>query len=164
MSCVRCHLSTDDGPTWDTNGGGELCFSCLDRQMGDAAYLHWIEPDGTIEEWRVLDDLTLFNFERRDGVTRVDERPAVIEGYEKVLDGWTTAWTNSETVRKKRLNEWCCRLVDGEITPPVSIGLFIESTSNVFTHSLGVYVKSEEQDVFMEWLLTSDVDVREAIG
>ena len=77
-----------------------------------------------------------------------------INGWETILEGWTTGgWDDSTSARKELFNDWCSQVVE---YPPSTLNypfaIIIDATSNVFSTAITVQVPSNHVSDFREWL------------
>lgn len=75
-----------------------------------------------------------------------------LKNYTTVLDGWTTGgWGDSVADRKALFNEWSAGLIDGDITPPFTIAVVLDPTSNLFSTGVTVQVPSADAEAFKKY-------------
>ncbi len=87
-----------------------------------------------------------------------------IKGWEMVMDGWTTGgWGDATAIRKQKFNQWYQDLCDMKITVPCSVALIADRTSNVFSTAITVAVKTEDVELFKEWLDSDFEELQEAL-
>ncbi len=87
-----------------------------------------------------------------------------LKGWEMVMDGWTTGgWGDATAIRKQKFNQWCQDLCDMKITAPCSVALIADLTSNVFSTAITVAVKTEDVELFKEWLDSDFEELQEAL-
>ena len=73
------------------------------------------------------------------------------EGYTLVADGWST--DRYDDVRWKwDFNDFVDKIQNGELVPPTMLFFIFSQTSNVFSTSSQIVVKSQEEDTFLNWL------------
>lgn len=76
-----------------------------------------------------------------------------IEGWESVLDGWTTGgWDDSVAMRKATFNQWAEDIASGELFPPCPVAIVSDPTSNLFSTAITVLVPKDSVDSFRDWL------------
>lgn len=87
-----------------------------------------------------------------------------IEGWEDVLDGWTTgSWGDSVALRKADFNNWAEALITQEIYPPCAVAIVTDPTSNVFSTAVTVYVKKDNVQTFRSWLADDYEDLHHSL-
>jgi hypothetical protein len=68
-----------------------------------------------------------------------------------VADGWST--DRYEDVRWKwDFNDFVDKIHNGELVPPTMLYFIFSQTSNVFSTSSQIVVRSHEEDTFLNWL------------
>jgi hypothetical protein len=87
-----------------------------------------------------------------------------LKGWETIMDGWTTGgWDDATARRKQRFNQWCQDLCDMNIIVPCPVALIADRTSNVFSTAVTVAVKTEDVELFKEWLDSDYEELQEAL-
>jgi hypothetical protein len=87
-----------------------------------------------------------------------------LKGWETVMDGWTTGgWDDAIGRRKKRFNQWCQDLIDMKRPTPCPVAVIADQTSNVFSTAMTVAVKTEDVELFKEWLDSDYQELQEAL-
>lgn len=154
--------------------GETYCESCHTSDMNYAAVVFVFGPgfeadsDGPIryyvgslfreDRWGEEPDLDFQQrYHRTDGwrgytVTTID-------GWVEIVDGWSTGdWGDPISDRKRPFREWCEGLHDGTIEPPCPVAVISDHTSNVFSTAMGVHVREDDREKFIEWL-NGDLEV-----
>lgn len=167
--CLSCEevVDTENGDCrWSELKSGWLCSGCEQHDMETASRVVFFDAEGDKETVLVS---TYFVVEReyfeeftRVKCTRVWKSTdawrgyfeTTLDGYEEIKDltGWTTGMPDDTVARKFDLNEWLQKIYEEDIECPVDFAVVTEVTSNVFSMSVAVWVKSGCKDQFVEWL------------
>lgn len=76
----------------------------------------------------------------------------LLDGFEDVESGWVTGFPDETTRRKADLGELFESLRLGAIVPPVPLWWVFGITSNVFSQTCDIVVKSEDRERLEKWL------------
>jgi len=162
-TCKGCEAEIDPDTDWYAFGidGETYCDECHRYDLETASSVVFYEPDcepvkvlvGSLfivdgeyfEEWNGVGISS--GWKSTDGWR--GHAQTVIEGWTEVLDGWTTGWTDSTTVRKNDLNQW---ISEGLENCPIPVAIIFDRTSNVFSMGVGIAVPEGREDEFTDWL------------
>jgi hypothetical protein len=166
--CIECSEPVDydggDDSRWSSVKQGTVCWSCYESAQNYPSVVHIIDGDEILKVY--VGDLDIHD-EYGDPI---DERLKIkreyvstsgyrgyenttIEGWENVLDGWTTGGWDDPIARKKAdFNNWAEALLTQEIYPPCSVAIVTDPTSNVFATAVTVLVKKDNVQTFRAWL------------
>lgn len=180
-SCEEDMYESDDDVQWSNVLEDMVCYSCYENDLSYVSVITFYgpEPLGRYEDRHKIyvGDITIMDqygdepdvnvtrtYHRTDGWRGYQETR--IEGWSEVTSGWTTGnWGDYTGQRKATFNEWAEALHDGEILPPCEVAIIADPTSNVFSTAIGVWVRDEDMDTFMEWLGEGMLeDLEEALG
>lgn len=122
------------------NGESKKYIWCAEFGFRDAEYWEESDPNG----------VSGFKYVRTDawrGYWDVE----IAEGYTALASGWSTGrW--SDVSYKHRFNDFVDQIGQGEVECPFEIIFAFGLTSNVFSVSSDVIIKTRELDSFTEWL------------
>lgn len=181
--CPGCEeeIDTENGCyAYSTVEDREYCESCRDSDLTYASvvtvYGPGYEPDsdghqryyiGSLfheDRWGEEPDLT---FQQKWVSTDAWRGYSVttIEGWAEVIDGWSTGnWGDGTSDRKQPFRDWVEGLHTGEIVPPCPVAVIADTTSNVFSTAIGIFVPEDDMGRFAEWLNGDAEVLKEALS
>lgn len=177
--CLECRADVDpegsDDSRWASVVDGIVCWSCYESDIQSSSTINVVEDNKTTKIH--VGNLDIFN-EYGDPVENLTIKrewftanawrgyySTTIEGWQDVLDGWTTgAYGDAIADRKQNFNEWAEALLTNEIYPPCSVAIVTDPTSNVFSTAVTVLVKKDDVESFRAWLADDYEDLHSALS
>lgn len=172
---VQCDTDGGDDSRWSSVKDGLVCWSCYESGQAYPSVINLIDVATTskiyVGDLDIHDDcgdsisgLTI----KREYVSTSGWRGyenTTIEGWENVLDGWTTGgWDDPIAQRKADFNNWAEALIAQEIYPPCPVAIVTDPTSNVFSTAITVLVKADNVQTFREWLVDDYEDLHKSLS
>lgn len=172
QNCTECGFELDqDNDYYEYNAKDEIiCQDCCSSHWDSAVSIYEYDP-----EFESVDHIQysyiLGKTRSLEKYDEFDELPKCIksagwkstdawrgyvdvelaEGYTCVANGWTTG--NYDDVKWKwDFNEFVEKIINGELVPPVEVNFIFAQTSNVFSTSTDIAVKTHQEDTFLNWL------------
>lgn len=178
--CDECHAIIDphnDDSRWSTVREEYICWGCYESEQGHSSTLVVIDPSEESPRKVYVNDYEIIT-EYGDNYTDLKVKrewhtanyyrgyyETTIEGWDDVLEGWTTGgWDDSTARRKQTFNEWAEELTSGELVPPCPVAIAIDPTSNVFSTAITVLVHKNNVEKFREWLSDDYEELTEALS
>ena len=180
--CIECNeVQVDpdgsDDSRWSSVKDGLVCWSCYESGQAYPSVINLVDSDevkkiyvGDLDihdEYGDPIDSSKLNIKREyvsTGGYRGYEN-TTIEGWQDVLDGWTTGGWDDPIARKKAdFNNWAEALLTQEIYPPCSVAIVTDPTSNVFSTAITVLVKTDNVQTFREWLADDYEDLHNSLS
>lgn len=122
------------------HGETKKYLHCTEFGFRDAEYWEEASPNG----------VTGFKYVRTDA-WRGYHDPIIEDGYTTLASGWSTGnW--SDVAYKHKFNDFVNEIAEGEIECPYELVFAFGLTSNVFSVSSDVIIKTNELESFTEWL------------
>jgi hypothetical protein len=175
--CCDCNepIDTDGDFGWSYVEEDYLCTSCYESDSNHVSTVIVID-DSEPAKYYIGDHIRMNEFgDDMYGTNLTVNRTYVstdgwrgyyeteIEGWSKVLDGWTTGgWDDEVARRKQTFNEWVESVISGDEVPPVPVAIVLDPTSNVF--STGVSVLTPFPDRLTEWLGETQGELHKALS
>ena len=172
--CCVCNDDLGDGYGWSEVAEDYICSDCESEDFSSASRVSIVEKGETSvfhigDHIRVnehgdsvfspdsmeLSDIGLLKFARvwksTDGMR--GHYDTTIEGWESVMEGWTTGgWDDPVAQKKQIFNQWAERLLAGEIDYEMPIAIVADPTSNVFSMGISVLTpKKKELEEVLEY-------------
>ena len=165
--CAECGCEVDpdgsDDSRWASVKQAVVCWGCYESDQQYMSTINLVDDNKTTKIY--VGDLDIFN-EYGDSVDSINitrtyvnsdgwrgHYETTIEGWENVLEGWTTGgWGDPIADRKQNFNEWAEAILTNEIYPPCSVAIVTDPTSNVFSTAVTVLVKKDDVKSFRVWL------------
>jgi hypothetical protein len=153
-----------------------LCYSCWASDSETAATVHLVKQ-GKVDRFYVGKHLRMTEHGDEIGWNRQHKNlqftnkwvktsewrgysETKIVGWSLVAEGWTTGGWDDEVARKKQVfNQWVNDILKGELTPPTSVAIITEPTSNVFSAAASIFVPEQEVKEFHKWMETQETTV-----
>lgn len=141
--CESCEQSA-----WDysnsvlvvKDGETKKYIHCTEFGFRDAEYWAESSPNGVAD----------FKYVRTDG-WRGYHDPVIEDGYTTLASGWSTG-RYSDVAYKHKFNDFVDQIAEGEIECPFELIFAFGLTSNVFSVSSDVIIRTKDLDAFTEWL------------
>jgi hypothetical protein len=172
QKCAECERDINqDYDYYDYNLSGDIiCEDCESSHWDSAVMVYEYDPNE--ESMRRIDyAYTLGKTRDIDNYDTFEGTPVCIkgakwegtsgwrgyiavefnDGYESVANGWTTD-RYDDVKWKWSFNDFIDRVHDGTLIPPVEVWFVFAQTSNVFSTSTDVVVRTHQADTFMNWL------------
>ena len=169
--CCDCGepVDTEVEYYWSSVEQDHLCGGCYESDTSSCATVHIVSENG-IEQFYVGKHIRMTEY--GDDIEWSGDYKALkftnewvstsewrgysetkIEGWETIVDGWTTGGWDDPIARSKQVfNQWAEDVLTEEIIPPVPVAIITEPTSNVFSTAVTVQVPKEFVDTFVKWL------------
>jgi hypothetical protein len=166
--CCGDYFDNDQGGTYNADGE-PVCEGCEESEWSSASICVEINPN---------EEPVTMNFSGNLGRTIIpshgdiqDSLPEPIKGeqwkssggyrgamdvtlkddYSSLTSGWSTgSW--DDVPWKHSFNDFCKALTDETITPPATLWIILQRTSNVFSTSTDIVCRDEDMDAIIEWL------------
>ena len=171
QKCTECGQEINqDHDFYEYNGNDEIiCDECYGQNWESAVMVYEYDPNE--ESMRRLDyAFTLDKTRDTDNYDTFDGTPMCIkgakwegrggrgyiavdfeDGYESVANGWTTD-RYDDVKWKWDFNDFMENIIKGELLPPVEVWFVFAQTSNIFSTSTDVVVRTHQADTFLNWL------------
>jgi hypothetical protein len=170
QKCTECGQEINQDNDWyEYNSKDEIiCEGCYEHHWESAVMVYEFDPEE--ESMRRLDyAFTLDKTRDTDNYDTFDGTPMCIkgakwegnyrgyiavdfeEGYESVANGWTTD-RYDDVKWKWNFNDFMENIIKGELIPPVEVWFIFAQTSNIFSTSVDVVVRTHQSDTFLNWL------------
>lgn len=171
--CCVCDERVDDDYGWSNVTNEVLCEGCQNQDFSSASKVSVVYK-GKTEVFYIGDHIRFnehgddmydpdlwklwdlrFKFDRvwksTDGMR--GHYDTTIEGWESVMEGWTTGgWDDPVAQKKQIFNQWAERLLAGEIDYEMPIAIVADPTSNVFSMGISVLTpKKKELEEVLEY-------------
>jgi hypothetical protein len=75
----------------------------------------------------------------------------IADGFTCVAEGWTTG-DYDDVKWKWDFNEFVNKVHEGELVPPVELFFIFAQTSNIFSTSAQLVVRTHQENTFLNWL------------
>lgn len=169
MCCER-ELAEEDYEYTYTDDGKVVCHECEADDLSSASQVVIFDPDHVNDEVHPILVGRYFTVDSQY-LERVNEPvmqrtwhstnmmrgafDTTIEGWTKIISGWTTGWVDETVQRKATFNEWAGALAEQEEARallPCRVAVIVEQTSNVFSSAVGIHVPDAHVGRFTEWL------------
>jgi len=181
--CPSCDevIDTENDMYYAGNDDRDYCEDCHNSDMASAATVTLLGPgwdmddDGHVRYYVTQlfvsdrygeDDTNGLTFKQKYVSTDAWRGYNVtsIDGWSEIESGWTTGnWGDEVSDRKRPFRDWAEGLYTGDIEPPCEIALITDSTSNVFSTAIGIWVKDENVQQFTTWLNGDAEVLRDAL-
>jgi hypothetical protein len=164
-NCTNCEASFDEEAEgyFSSAINGLVCDACYQNDL-EAPSTIIVIRDGEVSKYYV-GDIVRINEYGDDTDMEITRKytasdswrgyfETTINGWETILEGWTTGgWDDGTSARKELFNDWCSQVVE---YPPSTLNypfaIIIDATSNVFSTAITVQVPSNHVSDFREWL------------
>ena len=175
QECTECGCEIDQDSDWyEYNAKDEIiCDNCYSSHWDGAVSVYEYDPEyECVEHYEY--SYTLGKTRNVENFDAYDELPKCIksagweriggwrgfvnvelaDGFTCVAEGWTTG--NYDDVKWKwDFNEFVEKVHNGELVPPVETFFVFAQTSNIFSTSAQLVVRSHQEDTFLNWLAES---------
>jgi hypothetical protein len=177
--CIECQTEIDpegsDDSRWSSVKEGTVCWSCYESAQNYPSIINLIDAVTTSKIY--VGDLDIHD-EYGDSISGLKikreyistggwrgHENTTIEGWQDVLDGWTTGgWDDPIARRKADFNNWAEALISQDIYPPCPVAIVTDPTSNVFSTAVTVLVKKDDVQTFRDWLADDYEDLHNSLS
>jgi hypothetical protein len=157
-TCSLCGEEYDENEMTSTRDYELACISCENHEYEYASSYLYADEDGAI-----IDLFTKHFGEYPEPVKEEKWKSTSAwrgytyweynEDFEVIEEGWVTGYPDSTTQRKIKLSDLYDKIRNEEVHPPCQMWWLFGLTSNVFSQSSDLIVRSENKAEFLAWLV-----------